>query len=596
MTSNAKAEDSKVHHLCLLTVKKWDVGDDSWALDLGKNMISSSSDQEALERIDLRVKTYWAILRAKSCDEDEDDGGICAVDLYDITMEFDSWADDVTAELSRFRLKTWKVEEKEWNPRSRELCAIFSEMYTMFVAKTRANYNGMVYVGHGNGDGAMFECFLTPRDSRSFLSNATRALGRKLDFVDFAGNCNEASLSNLLSIGPFCEFLLASELEVVGYQDNEATADGSMTSGMQERYYASQSEYAYVVILSTKSCSVREMIIQRAQARLNEWRNCSKDILIKGQQSSISVFETKNIEKFRREVGAALAERGDGFTLKKAAVSAKQGSGSAVFYDTRNMLCTLAGTCVEDGSSNSLVDLFDSIRICYLTTAEAVTSVKWPALSGLYARPCALLRLATGFCSDEAGVLKARFAKGTDADDVDAFFMESDPWERGMNPGFSLDDAVVKLLSSLRPPPAHVDSSDTASKETTTTTSSIPASKHVNSTVSRRSTGAVVAATSTPAPPTAITSADMPAASVDKTIATSSRKLVIQGNAYHSYFNVRGNVETIIPVGSKVSINGKAFTVEASQYFDDDDKATYIQLDANHEAKKGCEIFVLSRG
>ena len=51
-------------------------------------------------------------------------------------------------------------------------------------------------------------------------------------------------------------------------------------------------------------------------------------------------------------------------------------------------------------------------------------------------------------------------------------------------------------------------------------------------------------------------------------------------------WSLRGNVETIIPVGSKVSINGKAFTVEASQYFDDDDKASVVELIVQAEAQQ----------
>lgn len=74
--------------------------------------------------------------------------------------------------------------------------------------------------------------------------------------------------------------------------------------------------------------------------------------------------------------------------------------------------------------------------------------------------------------------------------------------------------------------------------------------------------------------------------------ATGSWEIV--DNAYHSYFNVDGDVAKSLPAETRVELNGKTFNVMLAQSTDGG-KTTFVQLDGSHGAKVG-DILTLSGG
>jgi len=73
--------------------------------------------------------------------------------------------------------------------------------------------------------------------------------------------------------------------------------------------------------------------------------------------------------------------------------------------------------------------------------------------------------------------------------------------------------------------------------------------------------------------------------------AAAAKSWTINDNAYHSYFNIEGDATDDLRKGTNVILNGEKYSVHLTHPFDNG-KNTYIQLDKDHGASTGDEVFL----
>eukprot|EP00931_Biecheleriopsis_adriatica_P066825 TRINITY_DN41088_c0_g1_i1.p1 TRINITY_DN41088_c0_g1~~TRINITY_DN41088_c0_g1_i1.p1 ORF type:complete len:477 (-),score=76.41 TRINITY_DN41088_c0_g1_i1:163-1557(-) len=445
-----------------------------------------------------RVASFWAIIRSSS------------VDLYRMTAAFIPHADDPDAELAKFLEATFSIEvpEDDHYGRSARLLEIFKQVYDA-VAAVRAPRHGLVYVGHGNGDGAMFESMLVQADSRKLLSYANSVLGRRVDFLDFSGNCNEGSLSNIANLGAYCNYMVASEFQVAGFEDSEVAENGGLfTDASLRRYYLMQPEYCYH-LFDLPGRSVLDALVARVRGMEENWKFCDASIKAAGACQSLSIYCTKALPEFLEAGGSVLAADescGDRLAASRVEV------GEGVFYDVKTLL------------GEELQDHFSNLCVHYRHTGD---DSEWPGVNGMFTAPAAVLKWRAGYdgLDDESRLDRFRADPPYD-------FMVSEPWEKGILPGFTSEEAMPYGDEPHFP--------------------DVPASASM-------------------APPS----------------------FCISDNAYNSYCNVKGDCTAGLRQGSRVRMSGQeaVLKVDCCQYFPDDD-STYVQFDVEHGAADG-DSFVI---
>ena len=101
------------------------------------------------------------------------------------------------------------------------LADAFVEFFAIINERHPNSGIGVMYSGHGSGSGGLFANAIWPNDAREILDSVTRSWGRKLDWLDLGGPCNEGQFEALINFAPFFRYIVASDLPNGGYSHDE---------------------------------------------------------------------------------------------------------------------------------------------------------------------------------------------------------------------------------------------------------------------------------------------------------------------------------------------------------------------------------------
>ena len=97
------------------------------------------------------------------------------------------------------------------------LADAFIEFFKIIYARHPNSGIGLIYEGHGSGGGGLLANSISSYEARRMLNGATTLWGRKLDWLDLGGPCNEGQLNPLTNFAPFFRYIIASDLPNGGY-------------------------------------------------------------------------------------------------------------------------------------------------------------------------------------------------------------------------------------------------------------------------------------------------------------------------------------------------------------------------------------------
>ena len=101
---------------------------------------------------------------------------------------------------------------------SEALRLAFEEFFEIILQRHPLAAFGLSYAGHGTATGALFENSISIKDAHRLMQSWVSSYGGKIEFIDFGGNCVEGQLSTLVNFSPFANYIIASDLNVGGYE------------------------------------------------------------------------------------------------------------------------------------------------------------------------------------------------------------------------------------------------------------------------------------------------------------------------------------------------------------------------------------------
>lgn len=169
----------------------------------------------------------------------------------------------------------------------------------------KAKHIGLSYSGHGsNADGSLFQGAVGPHDARSLLSSASGGpFG--LGFLNFGGNCAESRWLMLERLSEFGKYVIASDLEVGGYDiSNQTDEEQNLVIQAQEQL----SDAAVLKKVAEEQQPLKAGLEEVMESRKQLWETALKDVIFaqKLRQSS-ALFDSTKFEPFAKALKAAYA-------------------------------------------------------------------------------------------------------------------------------------------------------------------------------------------------------------------------------------------------------------------------------------------------
>lgn len=216
-----------------------------------------------------------------------------AVHLYKFDKTFDpmKWFHLSSQDWVNYResYRLMKVDIPEGigaDEKSHLLREAFLQFFATIVSDTPSQHYGILYSGHGSGNGGLFENQINPTDSQWLLENVTSLIGKKIDFLDLGGNCSEGKTNVVSNFYPYFDYILASDLLVGNYDFDNWTI---------EKYNQTQPDYQYPIIM-TPDKTIRDGLSQILDLFRLRWEY-SRNNMIAGQvKQSVSLFKADAFE------------------------------------------------------------------------------------------------------------------------------------------------------------------------------------------------------------------------------------------------------------------------------------------------------------
>ena len=186
---------------------------------------------------------------------------------------------------------------------SGELEVIFEAIFDELATNAPAEHYALGYMGHGAGQGGLFELQIKSPDAVKLLAYANAKLGKKLAFFDAGGNCAEGTLRTLQDLAPYCDYVLASEFLIGGRI--KAGAVGYDATVSADHFYG-DAIFMAPWILSQADKSVLEQVIEIADTKKAIWRDDEVSMSHYNIRQSISVYDGAQLVQFQARLAEAL--------------------------------------------------------------------------------------------------------------------------------------------------------------------------------------------------------------------------------------------------------------------------------------------------
>lgn len=201
-------------------------------------------------------------------------------------------------------VRRWPVASSPYtDARSQELEAIFETIIDELATNAPAEDYAIGYMGHGAGQGGLFERQIGSADAVKLLAYANTKLGKKLAFFDAGGNCAEGTVRTLEDLAPFCEYVLASEFLIGGRIKAGAVGySGTITAD----YFYGQASFMSPWILSQAGKTVLERAIELADTAKATWRGDGSSMSYYHIRQSISVYDAAQFMQWKDRLAEVL--------------------------------------------------------------------------------------------------------------------------------------------------------------------------------------------------------------------------------------------------------------------------------------------------
>lgn len=168
------------------------------------------------------------------------------------------------------------------------------------VADTPADHYGIRYSGHGTGTGGLMQGQVSPADARLFLADAVTQIGRKLDFIDLGGNCDEGTFRVLANLTPYCDYLVASDLPIGGYTLDDWT---------EEKWNETDIDYQLPLIL-TRGKSIAAALTDYLDLSRQRWVYSRNNMVAGHVLQSLSLYKSDEFSGLQTLVAPEAQARG----------------------------------------------------------------------------------------------------------------------------------------------------------------------------------------------------------------------------------------------------------------------------------------------
>mmetsp|Transcript_43364 Transcript_43364/g.139351 ORF Transcript_43364/g.139351 Transcript_43364/m.139351 type:complete len:509 (+) Transcript_43364:71-1597(+) len=231
-----------------------------------------------------------------------------------------------------------------------------------------AKHVAVTYSGHGShADGALFEGSVMKEDAVGLLNHvadmSADSWGR-LSLLNFGGNCAEGRWNMLAAMHPFADWMLASDLNVGGFELTKAEKGHESMQRLQRL-----GDLAVLKRSSEATGSVDEMVNSIVQARQEIWASVfNESIKRQGLEQSIAAFRPASefspfAEAFRKAYVALHSPEARASFLKHAEANRCDVLESARWLDAELQ---------RQGVSSAVVVQFEALRPLYASTRDVV--------------------------------------------------------------------------------------------------------------------------------------------------------------------------------------------------------------------------------
>lgn len=173
---------------------------------------------------------------------------------------------------------------------SEEYLSAFKEVFKKIVENQPAEHYGMKFLGHGNGNSALFEGKISTEDSSKLLAYFNSIIGKKIDFLDWNTNCNSGYYDLVKNEYMYADYILASDLVRGGY-----TLYSYVTQEAIMREHTRVLETFF-----SRDKSIREALMDMVDSERLFWVDALRQDMIDNKlQQSISLYETNKFEELR---------------------------------------------------------------------------------------------------------------------------------------------------------------------------------------------------------------------------------------------------------------------------------------------------------
>lgn len=181
---------------------------------------------------------------------------------------------------------------------SQDYLTAFKLIMETIVKNQPAEHYGIKFLGHGNGDVALFEWKINPSDSALLLAYINGIIGKKVDFLDWNTNCGVGTYKVALGQYRYADYILASDLIRGGYTLYSDIPVDSI-------------KLAHDEILETffsPGKTIKQSLIDMVNSERTFWEKALKgDMIAKQLKQSISIYDTS---KFEALMASANLEQG----------------------------------------------------------------------------------------------------------------------------------------------------------------------------------------------------------------------------------------------------------------------------------------------
>lgn len=157
----------------------------------------------------------------------------------------------------------------------------FKNIFSIMVKNSPAKHYGIKCTGHGSGPGYMFTSMIKPKDVQSFMTYATELLGRKIDFYDMSSNCNQGTVSMMNAFYPYFDYILASELSVGGYSQ-----DNSNITKFMEVF-----DFNNYPSIFKENISLEKKLEKLVELKRKDWEYSKQNMIKKRTNQSVNLYK-----------------------------------------------------------------------------------------------------------------------------------------------------------------------------------------------------------------------------------------------------------------------------------------------------------------